>query len=172
MNGTVAPPSSNSTAARTCSVLAAMSWAMRCSMLSMGGSVSLRWNGSAPATGPAMIASAFAAPGKQTAPDTTPAPRLCDRRSGVERTAVCGGFRGSVLELAGAAVQHQRAGDQVVQALLAAGEGHHDEADAEDDRADELGAVAAKRAQEADASPLQVGDPDAECELADGGLPG
>src|SRR5579859_4619740 len=45
MNGTVAPPSSKSTAARTCSGLAVMSWAMRCSMLSMGLQNSLAFRG-------------------------------------------------------------------------------------------------------------------------------
>src|SRR5574337_1424244 len=40
MNGTVAPPSSRSTAARTCPVFAVMALAIRCSMLCMGPLVS------------------------------------------------------------------------------------------------------------------------------------
>src|SRR6185437_13727789 len=121
MNGTVAPPSSRSTAARTCSVFAAMSWAIRCSMLCMG---AFR----IPAATPSCAGWAdqtvddtkrMLDPGRRRV-DTKTAPRGTPDESGAERIAVVG--RGRVrFELAGAAVQYQGAGNHVVQALFAPG---------------------------------------------------
>jgi hypothetical protein len=70
----------------------------------------------------------------------------------------------------GVALDDEGAGDQVVQGLLARGEGGHQVADEQQQEGQDLEHVAQQRAPEAQAPAGQVRDADAHGELARGGL--
>jgi hypothetical protein len=68
--------------------------------------------------------------------------------------------------------RHRGGGNEVVQRLLAAGEGSDEVTDHQRERRDDLGDLARERAQEGEAPAVPAGHFQAEERLAVGGLPG